>query len=73
VLAGDKMELKNGRVYFASASEWKALNKWLLKKGKRVTNKPWAVELRADNKSACLVQEVEEIPKPSKNNSQDLN
>lgn len=57
------MELKNGRVYFSSASDWNALLKWLKKKGKRPTNEPWFTEFRSDVSNACLVQVVEDIPK----------
>lgn len=59
------MELKNGKVYFSSASKWGELIVWLKKKGKRPTLEPWAIEFRADKVSACLVQTVEEIPKVS--------
>ena len=58
------MELKNGKVYFSSASNWKTLLKWLNKKGKRPTNSPWRIEFKDKNNTlACLVQDVEEIPK----------
>lgn len=61
------MELKNGKVYFSSGSNWKELVAWLKKKGKRPTKTPWQIEFRdKDKKIACLVQEVEEIPKPIK-------
>jgi hypothetical protein len=56
------MELKNGKVYFSSASDWNSLLKWLKKKGKRPTNEPWEYYRRNENE-VCLVQSIEEIPK----------
>jgi hypothetical protein len=51
------MELKNGKVYFSSASNWNSLLVWLKKKGKRPTSTPWETE------NGRLVQGVEDIPK----------
>jgi len=61
------MELKNGKVYFSSASNWQVMVNWLKKKDKRPTNEPWIVEFRDKNKTlAYLVQTVEGIPRINK-------